>query len=88
MCPSPYRTAEDRPIETSDSAAPSADVELLPVFVILWLCSLLRVGFGLETGEVFGTELTLAALLIVALPIMMKSAIGSLLRKTRAPRDA
>jgi len=88
MCPSPYRIAEDRPIETSDSAAPSADVELLPVFVILWLCSLLRVGFGLETGEVFGTEPTLAALLIVALPIMMKGAIGSLLRKTRAPRDA
>lgn len=88
MCPSPYRIPEDRTIDSQEPAAPSADLELLPVFVILWLCSLLRVGFGLETGEVFGTELTLAALLIVALPIMMKSAIGSLLRKTRDPRDA
>lgn len=84
MCPSPYRIAEDRPVESPDPAAPSPDVELLPVFVILWLCSLLRVGFGLETGEVFGTEVTLAAILIVVLPLMMKATIGSLLRKTRA----
>lgn len=87
MCPSPYRIAEDPPVD-SEPAAPSPDAELLPVFVILWLCSLLRVGFGLETGEVFGAELTLAAMLTLALPLCMKDTVGSLLRNRRAPSAA
>lgn len=80
MCHSPYRIAADRP-DSPDPAAPSPDVELLPVFVVLWLGSLLRVGFGLETGEVFGSELTLAAMLALALPLALKDALGSLLRR-------
>lgn len=85
MCPSPYRTAEDRPRDPPDPVA-CPDTELLPVFVIVWLCSLVRVGFGLETGEIFGTELTLAALLILALPLFVRDALASLVpRRRRSP---
>ncbi len=81
MTPSPYRTAADLPADPAPLATPTDDAELLPVFLIVWLSSLVRVGFGLAHGEVFGTELTLAAMAVIALPFLLKDALWAALRR-------
>ncbi len=87
MSPSPYRLAADRPVDPPSRATCSSDVELGPVFLVVWLASLVRVGCGLSHGEIFGSELTLAALALVALPLLMKDALCAILRTRGEPES-
>jgi hypothetical protein len=63
MSHSPYRDAAERVQETAREAMPN--VEVLPFLVVLWLASVIRVLGALVRDESFGTEPTLAVLVVV-----------------------
>lgn len=65
----PYRTAHGRAAEHEQGRRPP-DVDLVPVFIVLWLVSLVRVAIGVRAAENFGAEATLAALAVVVVPYM------------------
>ena len=80
MSTTPYRTVQDAP---QASEPVSADRELIPVFALLWMVSLLRTVLGFATAEVFGTEATIAALLTFILPILSFEVVRSALARRR-----
>lgn len=59
------------------------DVDLLPVLGLLWIASLVRVSVALVHGETFGTEGSLAFLVVLGLPVLVKEAIVWLVRFAR-----
>ena len=48
---------------------PAGDSDLRPIAIVLWVASLIRVGFALASREVFGGEATLALMCVVLLPL-------------------
>jgi hypothetical protein len=47
--------------------------ELLPVFVLLWVASIVRVAYALSRHETFGVIATMALVSIVALPMLLRT---------------
>lgn len=50
-----------------------ADTDLVAVFVLLWVASIVRVGAAFVRHELFGTEASLAALAVVLVPLVLVS---------------
>ncbi len=71
---SPYRTAAEQARRDAPDEAAS-DTELLPVFVLVWIASLLRVVAAVVWRETLGVEATLAALFVVALPVLAREGL-------------
>ena len=80
---SPYRIAPTP--EARRVALPDGDI--LPVYAVLWLGSIARVAAGLARDESFGTEVTLATLVVVLLPWLAGKAAAAWWAQ-RAGRDA
>ncbi len=57
-------TRRDLPLDI-----PVGDSDLRPIAIVLWVASLVRVGFALANGQVFGVEATLALICVVLLPV-------------------
>ena len=57
-------TRRDLPLDI-----PAGDSDLRPIAAVLWVASLIRVGFALMNGQVFGVEATLALICVVLLPL-------------------
>jgi hypothetical protein len=58
-----------RPYESDEGS----DTDLIPVFAVVWVASVVRVIGGLAVDEVFGTEPTLALLMMIVLPLLLKT---------------
>ncbi len=56
-------TRRDLPLDI-----PAGDSDLRPIAIVLWVASLIRVGFAVANGQVFGVEATLALICVVLLP--------------------
>jgi hypothetical protein len=54
--------------EQSPSNEAVGDSDLVPVAIIFWIGSLVRVIAGAVSGEVFRTEATLALLCVICIP--------------------
>ena len=70
-------TAGGRP--SIDAAGPpegdeGPDADLIPAFALVWVASLVRVVGGFARNEVFGTEATLALLMVIVLPLLLTKA--------------
>jgi hypothetical protein len=77
---SPYRVPAPPPPEPPPRAS-HPDRELLPVFGLIWLVSVLHVGNVLQRGSAFGVEDTLAALSVFLLPALVKGPIRQLVHR-------
>jgi hypothetical protein len=85
MATSPYRTPAPR-TEDHEGRADSPildDGELVPVFAIVWIGTILRVIQGLSRGETFGSELTLACFATIVLPLAAKDGVRAILERDR-----
>jgi hypothetical protein len=71
MNASPYRMPASISSE-ADAAEPEPPTELLPFFTMLWVASLARVLVALLHQETFAAEPTLAFLLVLVLPWLVK----------------
>lgn len=82
MLTHPYRTPAPRPGAPEPPAGPPAegDGELVPVYTIVWIASVMRVAQGLLRAETFGAELTLASIALVVLPLAAVEGVRGLLR--------
>ena len=80
MRPSPLRTpsvlreAIIRP-QSVHRQRPKIDRDILPVFVALWVASAIRLAIALMHHETFGTELTLAFITVVLVPVLLFSSV-------------
>lgn len=74
MSSSPYRVAPESP-EEHEAAEPNPNRDLVPIFAMLWLASVVRVAVGLMRLETFGQEPTLAFLVVLLLPALMKGSL-------------
>jgi hypothetical protein len=84
MCPSPYRVpAEPTDVEDVDDNGYHTDGELIFVFVILWIGSFARVAINIARHETFGTEGTLAFLIVLLVPMLLKEPLLWLLVRRR-----
>lgn len=80
MGSSPYRKTPDSAAEDDrETGAPNRD--LLGVFSFLWLVSVLRVAYGVARHQTFDAELTVAFLIAILLPVLMKEALRDLARR-------
>jgi hypothetical protein len=59
-----------RPAGDDDDA--KLDRDLLPLFALAWIASIVRVAGALVRAETFGTEPTLALLFVLGLPWLLK----------------
>jgi hypothetical protein len=59
------------------------DSDLLPIAVILWLASVVRVGYALWVREILGVESTLALACIVLIPWLLWSSLPVSRRRNR-----
>jgi hypothetical protein len=86
MGTSPYRTPAPRPDgrEPCPDTASADDTDLLPVFAIVWIASLVRVAQAFLRPEGLGSELALACIAAVALPLAARQGIKDLLKNRRA----
>jgi len=66
----PYRSQPDAHVASRRSFF---DRDLAVVYGVVWLGSLVRVALGFADHQPFGTELTLATLAIVLLPLLARS---------------
>ena len=86
------RFAESRfDTEIDDDEDRHPDFDLVPIFAIVWLASVLRVVMALARDEVFGSEATLALSCAVALPVLLARPVIAWLApkrsaSTRPPR--
>jgi hypothetical protein len=64
-----------------EAALPDAD--LVPVFGIVWIASLVRVAGAVAFHETFGTEQTLALFCVLLLPWLLLEPLGTLARRSR-----
>ena len=70
------------PPDDADDNDGKLDRDLLPLFVLAWIASAVRVAGALLRTETFGTEPTLALLFIVGMPLLFKDVWG---RRGRSP---
>ncbi len=81
MRSNPYRlAAEPPPADPAPKPAP-CDVDLAPILLILWTCSVVRVALALTHHETFGAELTLAAMAVLGLPFLGRELLADLLAR-------
>lgn len=71
MSSSPYRVAPER-LEENGSAEPNPNQDLLPVFAVVWIASVVRVVGGVMGHETFEIEPTLAFLSVLLVPVLLK----------------
>src|SRR5262245_32997527 len=76
MFRSPYRIAAPPPADEEQSPAPCPDLDLIPVFGVLWAVSVFRVFAALMVGDTFGSEPTLALVMVFVLPLLSARAIA------------
>jgi hypothetical protein len=74
-----WRKASGQALEISrrpdrDDDDKKVDRDLLPLFVVAWIASIVRVVGALVTAETFGTEPTLALFFVLGLPWLFKDA--------------
>jgi len=62
----------------------SEEVQLLPFYGFVWIASLARVFTAVARHEVFATEVTLAAVVVIVLPILARSELCELVLGRRA----
>lgn len=55
--------------------------ELLPIFTVLWVASVVIVALGVARHETFAAEGTLAIFIDLTVPFLMRDAITSWLRR-------
>ena len=68
-----HASAISRPPEREDDDK-KLDSDLLPLFVLAWIASMVRVAGAVVSAETFGTEPTLALLFVLGLPWLFKDA--------------
>ena len=66
---SPYR-APATPSEKAKTSRSSEEAQLLPFYAFVWVASLARLITATVRSEAFGTELTLALVIVILLPIL------------------
>jgi hypothetical protein len=69
--PSPYRQPPEAP-SAEDRGALPGDHDLVPVFALLWIVSVVHVSRVVAHAERFGTIDVLAAITIVMLPALVR----------------
>lgn len=75
MRSSPYRRSLEA--ELPKEPWPSPDADLVAIFGLLWIMSVLRVGLAIAHHESSDTEPALAAIAIVLLPYLLRDTLGS-----------
>jgi hypothetical protein len=79
--PSAYRHPEVPAAPPSrEDVAPTEDHDLIPVFTLLWLVSILEVRGAIDRGRFGGID-TLAALAVIVLPLMIRTPLVAVLRR-------
>ena len=80
---SPYRipAEPDRARATGDEEERCPDGDLLPVFLVLWLGSIVRVVIALMRHEHFGTETSLAVLAVAYVPFLTRDGLRWAMRR-------
>jgi hypothetical protein len=68
---SPYRSIVRRASQVADRYRQLGDLDLLPVFALLWLVSAAVVVGHLLRRDAFGPEETVALAVVIALPWLM-----------------
>jgi hypothetical protein len=82
MSSSPHRTPAERPVEEASSGSvDDGDIPLLPIFAVIWMSCLARVVVGVVRHETFGTEPTLAFLVVLFLPWLVRGALRRLVSR-------
>jgi hypothetical protein len=80
MGTSAYRVPPEQPTEAKiDEDVPDGDI--LVVFAVLWVASLVRVAGGLIGQETFGVEPPVALLIVVLLPVLTRDALRRLVAR-------
>lgn len=69
----PYRSSS-RGQDGGPQESPSGNEDLLPALLIFWAVTLVRVIAGIVRHEVFGTELTIAFLVAIFVPWLLRGA--------------
>jgi hypothetical protein len=60
------------------------DLELAPLAAVLWLASLVRVTLGIAHGETFTLEPTLASMVVLLAPLLVRDGLVWCWRRLRA----
>ena len=68
---------------TRESEEGFLDADLLPVFGIAWIASVVRVAGAVVLHETFGAEQTLALFCVLLLPWSLLEPLGALARRRR-----
>lgn len=76
-------SAEPSPSTARENAESYPDDDLVPIFAILWFASVARVVAATIRHETFGTDLTLALLAVLFLPVLLFEPLRWLLRLRR-----
>lgn len=75
----PHRKTPDPAAEDNQETGAS-NRDLLGVFSFLWFASLLQVAYGVMQHQTFDAELTVAFMIAILLPVLMKDALHDLAR--------
>jgi hypothetical protein len=78
MTPPAYRLPAERPHPNEPPLEPIADRELLPVFALLWVASVVRVALAARCDETFGAEATLALFATATIPLLLRGNLANL----------
>jgi hypothetical protein len=84
MALSPYRIAAERSPEPPDRAEGGEEIGFLPFAAFVWLSSVARVAMAFARGDTFGTEATLACLVAILLPWLVRDGVVGRRRRRRA----
>lgn len=60
-----------------------SDADLVGLYAVIWVITLVKVVLSAASGETFGAGLTLLCVLLVVLPVLAKGAIADLVRRRR-----
>ena len=52
-----------------------ADAELVPVFLLVWVAGFARVSYGLSQHETIGSEMTIAMIVLLAIPYLLRDTL-------------
>lgn len=80
----PYRTPPDKPVD-SDPSEERADADIVGLYAVVWVTTLVKVTLWAASGETFGAGLTLLCILLLVLPLLAKDGVADLIR-WRRPR--
>jgi hypothetical protein len=80
----PYRTAGGQRRSIEAERQPHPDRELVPVFALVWLASVVHVGFAIWSGATIGAFDVIAAGLIVTLPLSVAAPLREIVSR-RSP---